>query len=125
MAKTSQEVALKRVYETPSAGDGIRVLVERLWPRGLSKERAHVDVWLKEIAPSAELRKWYSHDPAKFDEFRRRYEAELASEPAHAALLELRELVARDHATLVFATHDAELSNAAVLRDLLRDATNA
>lgn len=125
MAKTSQEVALKRVYETPSAGDGIRVLVERLWPRGLSKERAHVDVWLKEIAPSAELRKWYSHDPAKFDEFRRRYEAELASEPAHAALLELRELVARDHATLVFATHDAELSNAAVLRDLLRDTTNA
>lgn len=125
MAKTSQEVALKRVYETPSAGDGIRVLVERLWPRGLSKERAHVDVWLKAIAPSAELRKWYSHDPAKFDEFRRRYEAELASEPAHAALLELRELVARDHATLVFATHDAELSNAAVLRDLLRDATNA
>lgn len=125
MAKTSQEVALKRVYETPSAGDGIRVLVERLWPRGLSKERAHVDVWLKAIAPSAELRKWYSHDPAKFDEFRCRYEAELASEPAHAALLELRELVARDHATLVFATHDAELSNAAVLRDLLRDATNA
>lgn len=125
MAKTSQEVALKRVYETPSAGDGIRVLVERLWPRGLSKERAHVDVWLKEIAPSAELRKWYSHDPAKFDEFRRRYEAELASEPANAALLELRELVARDHATLVFATHDAELSNAAVLRDLLRDTTNA
>lgn len=125
MAKTSQEVALKRVYETPSAGDGIRVLVERLWPRGLSKERAHVDVWLKAIAPSAELRKWYSHDPAKFDEFRRRYEAELASEPAHAALLELRELVARDHATLVFATHDAELSNAAVLRDLLRDTTNA
>lgn len=125
MAKTSQEVALKRVYETPSAGDGTRVLVERLWPRGLSKERAHVDVWLKEVAPSAELRKWYSHDPAKFDEFRRRYEAELASEPAHAALLELRELVARDHATLVFATHDAELSNAAVLRDLLRDTTNA
>ena len=125
MAKTSQEVALKRVYEAPSASDGTRVLVERLWPRGLSKERAHVDVWLKEVAPSAELRKWYSHDPAKLDEFRRRYEAELAVEPAHAALLELRELAARGHVTLVFATHDAELSNAAVLRDLLRDTPSA
>jgi uncharacterized protein YeaO (DUF488 family) len=119
MTRSDVAPALKRVYETPEASDGTRVLVERLWPRGLSKERAHVDVWLKEIAPSHELRKWYAHDPARFAEFRRRYEAELASEPARSALAELRELASREHVTLVFAAHDAELSNAAVLRDLL------
>ena len=122
MASEAQSVALKRVYETPDASDGIRVLVERLWPRGLSKERAQVDIWLKEIAPSHELRKWYGHDPARFAEFRRRYEAELAAEPARSALAKLRESAAREHVTLVFAAHDAELSNAVVLRDLLRDA---
>lgn len=119
MTSEAQAVTLKRVYEAPDAGDGTRVLVERLWPRGLSKERARVDVWLKDIAPSGELRKWYGHDPARFAEFRRRYEAELAAEPARSALAELRELAGREHITLVFATHDAELSNAAVLRDLL------
>ena len=120
MASEAQSVALKRVYETPDARDGMRVLVERLWPRGLSKERAHVDVWLKDIAPSHDLRKWYVHDPARFVEFRRRYEAELAAEPARSALMQLRELAAREHVTLVFAAHDVELSNAAVLRDFLR-----
>jgi uncharacterized protein YeaO (DUF488 family) len=119
MTSEAQAVTLKRVYEALDAGDGTRVLVERLWPRGLSKERAHVDIWLKDIAPSDELRKWYGHDPARFAEFRRRYEAELAAEPARSALAELRELASREHITLVFATHDAELSNAAVLRDLL------
>ena len=122
MASEAHAVALKRVYETLDASDGTRVLVERLWPRGLSKERAHVDVWLKEIAPSHELRKWYGHDPTRFAEFRRRYEAELAAEPARSALAELRDLAARQHVTLVFAAHDAELSNAAVLRDLLHGA---
>jgi uncharacterized protein YeaO (DUF488 family) len=120
MASEAHAMALKRVYETPDASDGTRVLVERLWPRGLSKDRARVDVWLKEIAPSHELRKWYGHDPTRFAEFRRRYEAELAAEPARSALAELRELAARQHVTLVFAAHDAELSNASVLRDLLR-----
>lgn len=120
MDSAAQPVALKRVYEPADAADGTRVLVERLWPRGLSKERAHVDVWLKEVAPSHELRKWYGHDPARFAEFRRRYEAELAVEPARSALAELHGLAARGHITLVFAAHDAELSNAAVLRDLLR-----
>lgn len=119
MTSEVQAVALKRVYETPEPGDGTRVLVERLWPRGLSKQRAQVDVWLKEVAPSHELRKWYGHDPAKFAEFRRRYEAELATEPARAALARLRELAAQGHITLVFAAHEAALSNAAVLRDLL------
>ncbi len=121
-AHEAQPVALKRVYEAPEASDGTRVLVERLWPRGLSKDRARVDVWLKEVAPSHELRKWYSHDPARFAEFRRRYEAELAVEPARSALAELRNLAAHGHVTLVFAAHDAELSNAVVLRDHLRGA---
>lgn len=119
MSEPGLRVALKRVYETPDPSDGLRVLVERLWPRGLSKERAHVDVWLKDIAPSKVLRTWYGHDPAKFAEFRHRYEAELASEPARSALERLRDLAAHNHVTLVFATHDSELSNAAVLRDLL------
>ena len=121
MADNAQPVTLKRVYEPPDAADGTRVLVERLWPRGLSKERARVDMWLKDVAPTSDLRKWYGHDPARFDEFRRRYVAELALEPAHAALSELRELAARGHITLVFAAHNAELSNATVLRDLLGD----
>ena len=101
-------------------GDGLRVLVERLWPRGLSKARTHIDLWLKDVAPSTELRKWYGHEPARFAEFRRRYEAELAAEPARSALARLRGLVERERVTLVFAAHDPELSNAAVLRDLLR-----
>lgn len=124
MASEIRSIALKRAYETPEPGDGLRVLVERLWPRGLSKERAHIDVWLKDIAPSHELRKWYGHDPARFAEFRRRYGAELDVEPAHSALAHLRELAAREHVTLVFAAHDPELSNAAVLRDILHRASS-
>lgn len=112
-------VAIKRVYDEPDASDGMRVLVDRLWPRGLSKERAHIDLWLKDIAPGNELRTWYHHDPAKFDEFRQRYEAELASGPAHDALVRLRELVRQQRVTLVFAARDAEHSNATVLRELL------
>jgi uncharacterized protein YeaO (DUF488 family) len=122
---TNQEVkiALKRVYEEPSPGDGVRILVERLWPRGLSRERAHVDIWLKEVAPSGALRSWFSHDPEKFAEFRRRYEAELATEKGQAALTKLRDLASRGPITLVFAARDAQHSNAVVLRDLLlRDA---
>lgn len=122
MVSEAHTVGLKRVYEAPDESDGTRVLVERLWPRGLSKGRAHVDVWLKEVAPSHDLRKWYGHDPARFAEFRRRYEAEIAAEPARSALAQLRELAARQHVTLVFAAHDTELSNAAVLRDLLSGA---
>jgi uncharacterized protein YeaO (DUF488 family) len=112
-------IALKRVYDEPDPGDGTRVLVERLWPRGLSKERAHVDVWLKEIAPSRELRVWYGHDPEKFAEFRRRYERELASQNGQVALARLRELAKQGLVTLVFAVHDTQYTNAVVLRDLL------
>ena len=118
MAETAP-VATKRVYDEPAEGDGMRVLVDRLWPRGLSKERAHIDLWLKEIAPSNELRTWFGHEPTKFDEFRSQYEAELASGPAHDAFVRLRELVQQQPVTLVFAARDAEHSNAAVLRELL------
>jgi uncharacterized protein YeaO (DUF488 family) len=119
MAKQQVSIALKRVYEEPDSGDGTRVLVERLWPRGLTKERAHVDVWLKEIAPSRELRTWYGHDPEKFKEFRRRYEIELASPTGQAAVARLHDLMEQGPVTLVFAAHDTEHSNAVVLRDLL------
>ena len=123
MARQQVRIALKRVYDEPDAGDGTRVLVERLWPRGLSKERAHVDIWLKEIAPSRELRTWYGHDPEKFVEFRRRYEIELASHTGQAALAQLRELLKQGPVTLVFAAHDTEHTNAVVLRDLLLHAS--
>lgn len=123
MARQQVRIALKRVYDEPEPGDGMRVLVERLWPRGFSKERAHVDVWLKEIAPSRELRTWYGHDPQKFAEFRHRYEIELAKPTGQAALTRLRDLVKQGPVTLVFAAHDTEHTNAVVLRDLLLHAS--
>lgn len=123
MTQQGLMIALKRVYDKPEPGDGTRVLVERLWPRGLSKERAHVDLWLKEIAPSRELRTWFGHDPEKFTEFRRRYETELASPTGQAALARLRELAKRGPVTLVFAAHDTGHNNAVVLHDLLLHAS--
>jgi uncharacterized protein YeaO (DUF488 family) len=119
MPKQLLNIVLKRVYDEPKEDDGKRVLVERLWPRGLSKERARVDLWLKEVAPSSELRKWFGHEPEKFAEFRRRYEAELEAEVARTKLAELRDMAKREHVTLVFAAHDTEHNNAVVLRDLL------
>jgi uncharacterized protein YeaO (DUF488 family) len=112
-------VKLKRVYEQPEPSDGTRVLVERLWPRGLTKERAQVDLWLKEIAPSNELRRWFGHIPERFTEFRRRYEAELASEEEQTSLKRLHTLAQQGPITLVFAAHDTQHNNAVVLRDLL------
>lgn len=112
-------IALKRVYEEPIPEDGTRILVDRLWPRGLSRARAHVDLWLKEGAPSKELRQWFQHDPTKFVEFRRRYESELNSAPGQQALARLRELAAQGSITLLFAARDTEHNNAVVLRDLL------
>lgn len=107
---------MKRAYEEPAEEDGVRVLVERLWPRGLSKDRAGIDVWCREVAPSAELRKWYAHDLDKWEDFRRRYKEELKGKPR---LDDLRQLVATRDVTLVFASRDAEHSGAAVLMDLL------
>lgn len=119
MAATSKHLSFRRVYEEPAASDGERVLIDRLWPRGLSKEKAHIDLWLKDVAPSRDLRTWFGHDPEKYDEFRRRYEAELAEEPAHSALATLREHIKRGPVTVVYGARDSDHSNAAVLRELL------
>ena len=114
---STHRVRAKRVYEEPEADDGARVLVDRLWPRGLSKDRAHVDLWLKEVAPSKELRSWYGHDPAKHEEFRRRYRAELARDEPAAAMTRLRALLEDRPVTLLTATKELSLSQAAVLAD--------
>ena len=108
---------LKRVYEKPSPSDGTRILVDRLWPRGLTKEKAHVDLWLKKIGPSNELRKWFGHDPARWLEFRTRYRAELKHNPEQVALL--KKSVAKGHATLVYGAKDEEHNQAVVLLELL------
>lgn len=110
-------VKIKRIYEEPEPGDGIRLLVDRLWPRGLSKDRAHVDRWLKEIAPSDELRRWFGHEPEKWQEFRTRYREELAGQ--RQALDEIRALAKEGTVTLLYAAHDEEHNNAVVLRDLI------
>lgn len=106
---------LKRAYEPAASGDGHRVLVERLWPRGLRKADAHIDEWLKDVAPSHELRRWFGHDPSRFSEFRERYKKELRSEPAHAAMVELSLRAARGTVTLVYSAHDEVHNNAVVL----------
>jgi uncharacterized protein YeaO (DUF488 family) len=114
------QVQVRRVYEEPEPQDGARVLVDRLWPRGLRKDAAHLDEWAKDVAPSTELRKWYAHDPAKFAEFCRRYTAELATGAPRAALEELAARAAAGPVTLLTATRDAAHSEAAVLAGLLR-----
>ena len=105
---------LKRVYEEPSPEDGFRVLVERLWPRGVSKERAELDLWLKDVAPSPELRKWFSHDPAKWEAFQERYVAELKEDKE--ALHLLKQNAREGTVTLVYASHDEEHNGALVLK---------
>lgn len=108
---------VKRVYEEPSASDGYRVLVDRLWPRGLSKERAEVDLWLKEIAPSTELRQWFHQDQSRYDEFAKRYRAELDGNPA---IERLRGIVAEHPTvTLLYGIKDAEHNHAAIVRERL------
>jgi uncharacterized protein YeaO (DUF488 family) len=114
-----RRVQVRRAYDEPKRGDGARVLVDRLWPRGLSKERAHLHEWCKDVAPSDALRKWYAHDPARFAEFKRRYEKELAAPERAGALEHLRHLAARRTLTLLTATKAPDISEAAVLRDVL------
>lgn len=111
------EVSIKRVYEAAAASDGYRVLVDRLWPRGVSKQKASIDLWLKEVGPSDELRQWFNHDPAKFAEFTSRYETELAKNPA---LAELKSVIS-DHktVTLVYSAKDEAHNQAVVLRQYL------
>jgi uncharacterized protein YeaO (DUF488 family) len=108
---------LKRVYEPPTRRDGFRVLVERLWPRGISKDKAALDLWLKEIAPSTELRTWFGHDPAKWAEFQTRYLRELGHKPDLAR--QLKQQAQRRTVTLVYAAHDREHNAAVVLKAYL------
>ena len=119
MASKKSHVQIRRIYEDPTPEDGTRVLVDRIWPRGVSKQRAHLNEWCKQIAPSTELRKWYGHDPDRFDEFTRRYEAEFTDPERAAALAHLRELAHRQMLTLLTATKDVDISEAAVLVRLL------
>ena len=111
------QVQIKRVYEKPSSEDGTRILVDRLWPRGLTKEKAKVDVWLKEVSPSQELRMWFNHDPAKWEEFQQRYLQELNDHPA--AVDDLRAYAKNGPVTLVFGAKDELHNNAVVLQTYL------
>lgn len=109
------KVRIKRVYETPQPDDGKRILIDRLWPRGLTKQKAQVDLWLKDVAPSSELRTWYGHDPAKWEEFKARYYAELKNNDAVGQLK--KEL--KEKATLVFGAKDEAHSHALALKNFL------
>jgi uncharacterized protein YeaO (DUF488 family) len=112
------DVRLKRAYETPAASDGYRVLIDRIWPRGITRKRARLDEWARELAPTRELRQWFGHDPARFDEFRRRYTDELKQQDAKVQ--ELRERARRRTLTLVYAARDTEHNDAVVLAEILR-----
>ena len=118
MSKTDLQV--RRPYDEPASSDGIRVLVDRIWPRGLAKAKAGLAEWCKQVAPSTALRKWYGHDPAKFEEFASRYRAELEQPERATALLHLRDLAENGPLTLLTATKQPDISEAAVLADLLR-----
>jgi len=107
---------IKRVYEKPDKDDGIRILVDRLWPRGLTKEKAGIDLWLKDIAPSSELRKWFGHDPEKWKEFRKRYNEELKKNEEQVSLL--KDQIKKGKVTLVYGAKDEEHNEAFVLKEL-------
>jgi uncharacterized protein YeaO (DUF488 family) len=112
------DVRLKRAYEDAAVADGRRVLIDRIWPRGVTRERARLDEWARELAPSAELRRWFGHDASRFAEFRRRYRAELRAH--ESKLRELRQRAREGTLTLVYAARDAEHNDAVVLAELLR-----
>lgn len=113
----TMKIKLKRIYAAAEAGDGRRVLVDRMWPRGVAKESARIDAWIKEIAPSGELRKWFGHDPDKWEEFKRRYFRELDGQ---SELIEdLRRQARRERVTLVYAAKDEQHNNAAALKEYL------
>lgn len=113
-------IHLKRAYDAPAPGDGMRILVDRLWPRGVAKAEAHIDLWLKEVAPSTALRKWFGHDPAKWDEFQERYRDELAHNPEPVA--QLLALARKGAITLVYGAKDMEHNDAVVLKSYLEHA---
>jgi uncharacterized protein YeaO (DUF488 family) len=118
MPKAPSNIHVKRVYDPPDAEDGARVLVDRLWPRGARKDSAKLTLWLKDIAPSDELRRWFGHDPARFAEFSRRYRAELVANKK--AVGQVRDLVKAGPVTLLYAAHDEAHNNARVLADYLK-----
>lgn len=111
-------IKTKRFYDAPAAGDGFRILVDRLWPRGVKKENARIDLWLKEIAPSDELRKWFGHDPAKWTEFKKRYFAELRNKQDSVAVL--RQHARAGAVTLLYSAKDEKHNNAAALLEYLQ-----
>lgn len=118
-------ITMKRIYEPVAPEDGYRVLVERLWPRGVSKAAAHLDAWERAIAPSDALRRWYGHDPARWEEFQARYLRELETPQAQAVLDALAERAQQGSVTLLYAAHAGNISNAAVLAHLLADREHA
>lgn len=117
MSIAAAQVRLKRAYEKAEASDGPRILVDRLWPRGVSKTHAALDQWAKELAPSTELRQWFGHDPLRWEEFQVRYAAEVHQQPQ--ALAQLRALARQSSITLVYSAHDQEHNDAVVLRALI------
>ncbi len=110
-------LAIKRIYDQPEQRDGIRVLVDRLWPRGVSKERARVDLWLKDLGPSTELRRWFGHESSRFAEFKKRYIAEM--EDNKELVAQIRAILAESNVTLLFGARDSEHNNALVIRDYI------
>ena len=112
-------VRVRRIYDEVQKADGTRVLVDRVWPRGVSKDKAELDEWIKDVAPSTELRKWYSHDPEKFDEFARRFRKELDEDEAAEALDSLRDLAKKGTLTLLTAAKRDDISQATVLAEIL------
>ncbi|WRS30084.1 DUF488 family protein [Actinomycetaceae bacterium MB13-C1-2] len=120
----TRNVQVKRIYEDASPKDGARVLVDRLWPRGISKDRAQLTLWDKEVAPSTELRKWYGHDPARFEEFQKRYKDELSSGEQTDGYLRLQELARKGPLTLLTASKAVEISEATALQKLLNGSWN-
>ena len=114
----TMDIRLKRAYEPAAASDGERILIDRIWPRGVTREEAQLTEWARELAPSTELRRWFAHDPARFDEFRRRYTAELAAD--QDKLRELRRRARAGTVTLVYGARDTEHNDAVVLAEILR-----
>jgi len=119
MKNGAGSIRLKRVYDSPAAEDGFRVLVERLWPRGITKAEAHLDLWMREIAPSSDLRKWFAHDPAKWEEFSVRYEKELEKNRELVNMLEQKSR--QTTVTLVYAAHDVRHNSALVLKRFIEN----
>lgn len=109
-------LSIKRVYDEPSAADGVRILVDRLWPGGESKEKAHIDLWLKEVAPSTNLRKWFNHEPAKFEEFSKKYSEELKN---NNSVNQIIDILKRKNVSLIYAAKDEQINQAVVLRNFI------